>query len=188
VNTLAFAAAVIVGLLLAEQRVSRAHEGRLRAAGAIAPAGDPYWALAITYPGAFVAMSLEGLWRAAHASPGTVAGPSWAAAGVVLFVASKGLKYWAIRTLGERWSFGVWVQPGRPLERGGPYQYVAHPNYIAVVGELLGTAMMMGAVSSGPIAIAAFGAALAARVRFETRVLATVMRAGEGTAVSDQKG
>ena len=79
--------------------------------------------------------------------------PSWPVAGVLLFVASKALKYWAIRTLGERWTFRVLVQPGRPLVTTGPYRYVAHPNYIAVVGELVGAAMMLGARVSGPIMI-----------------------------------
>jgi methyltransferase len=93
---------------------------------------------------------------------------------VVLFAASKGLKYWAIRSLGERWSFRVLVQPGRPLIRTGPYAYLAHPNYVAVVGELVATAMMVGAPVSGPIMLAAFGLVLWRRVRFESAVLATL--------------
>jgi methyltransferase len=102
--------------------------------------------------------------------------PSWPVAGVLLFVASKGLKYWAIRTLGERWTFRVLIQPGRPLVTTGPYRYVDHPNYIAVVGELVGAAMMLGASVSGPIMIVAFGIALWARMRFETRILRSMAR------------
>ena len=63
------------------------------------------------------------------------------------------------------------VLPGAPLVTSGPYQYVAHPNYIGVIGELAGTAMMMGARVSGPVMLALFGAVLWARIRFETRVL-----------------
>jgi methyltransferase len=98
-------------------------------------------------------------------------GPSWVASGVVLFAASKWLKYWAIRSLGVAWTFRVFVVPGRPLVTSGPYRYVAHPNYIAVIGEFVGAAMMFRAATSGPVMCALFGVALWARVRFETRVL-----------------
>jgi methyltransferase len=170
VNGVLFAAAVVFGFMLAEARVSRAHEQRLREAGAIAPPGDVYRAMAVLYPGAFLAMTIEGVWRAA-AGPATSGGPAWPVAGVLLFAAGKALKVWAIRTLGVRWSFRVYVQAGQPLVGSGPYRYVAHPNYIAVVGELVGTAMMVGAVILGPIATAVFGVLLLARVRFEERAL-----------------
>jgi len=168
-----FALAVIVGFMLAETRVSRDNARRLRAAGAIEPPGDVYLALAVLYPAAFLLMGLEGIWRAVEeATSPRVAGPSWAASGVLLFAASKALKYWAIRALGPRWSFRVLVLPGEPLVGDGPYRYVAHPNYIAVVGELVGTAMMMEARVLGPIMTIASGLALWTRIRFETRVLA----------------
>jgi methyltransferase len=176
--------AVIVGFMLAEARVSRANAARLRAAGAVEPPGDPYLALALLYPAAFLAMGFEGIWRAAVADvPQAVDGPSWAASGLVLFAASKALKYWAIRTLGARWSFRVLVLPRMPLVSHGPYRYVAHPNYIGVVGELVSTAMMMEARVLGPIMTVAFGAALLARIRFESRVLASVRHRGPGSAV-----
>ncbi len=178
VNGLAFVIALVFGLMLAEQRVSRRNERALRAAGALAPRGDVYAAMAILYPGAFLAMGLEGLWRAASsiaATPGaaeSLTRPAWAVSGGLLFLASKALKYWAIRSLGDRWSFKVLIQPGRPLVRTGPYRFVAHPNYIGVVGELVGTAMMVGARVMGPVMVALFGAALWARIRFEERALA----------------
>jgi methyltransferase len=116
-------------------------------------------------------MGIEGAWRAGAGVPST-GGPAWLPAGVLLFTASKALKYWAIGTLGPRWSFRVWILPGRGLVRSGPYEYVAHPNYIAVGGELLAAAMMVRAFVSGPAMMVLFGLALAARIRFENRVLA----------------
>ena len=58
--------------------------------------------------------------------------------GLVVFVVAKALKLWAIRSLGERWTFRVFVLPGSRLVTDGPYRWVRHPNYIAVVGELVG--------------------------------------------------
>ena len=170
-NATAFLLAVVIGLLLAETRLSLKNERVLRELGATTPPGDVYRALAVLYPAAFLVMGIEGLWRAAWAPVPTIVGPSWVASGVVLFAASKWLKYWAIRSLGECWTFRVFVVPGRPLVTSGPYRYVAHPNYIAVLGELVGTAMMFRAETAGPVMCGLFGVALWARVRFETRVL-----------------
>lgn len=175
-NAVVFAVSVIFGLMLAEQQVSARHERQLREQGAVEPPGDVYRALAIAYPAAFLGMAAEGIWRAAHASTGTGNGPAWAASGVVLFIASKALKYWAIRTLGDRWSFRVLVLPGRPLVTTGPYRYVDHPNYIAIVGELAGTALMVTAPVTGPLALLGFGAVLWRRWRFEREILAEVAK------------
>jgi len=189
VNTVAFVLAVIIGLLIAETRISWRHERALRARGAIEPPGDVLWALAALYPSSFVIMGIEGLYRAAalQSTPAaaTEAGPSWFASGVVLFVASKALKYAAIRALGERWSFRVLIVPGLPLVATGPYRYVRHPNYIAVVGELVGTAMMVGARVTGPVILVLFGIVLWARVRFEDRALGFVAPAETRVSPSD---
>jgi methyltransferase len=174
VNARLFILSFVIGLMLAEARLSARNTTALRQRGAVEPSGDVFAALSATYILAFLAMGIEGIWRAASAPPvgdRGLGGPEWIASGVVLFAASKWLKYWAIRTLGERWSFRVLTLPGVPLATTGPYRYVAHPNYIAVVGELTGAAMMFGAAMTGPISIALFGLALWARVRFETRVL-----------------
>jgi methyltransferase len=164
-----FTLLVIAGLLLAEARLSSRHDAALRARGALAPPGDVYRSMTIVYPAAFLVMGIEGMWRAASAQWGN--GLGFYAAGLLLFVASKGLKYWAIAALGERWSFRVLVLPGAPLVTSGPYRYVAHPNYLAVLGELVGTAMMMEAWFSGPIFLLIFGALLWMRVGVETEAL-----------------
>ena len=175
-DRVALALAVVFGFMLAEQRLSRANERGLRAEGAIEPPGDPFRALAILYPGSFLLMGVEGAWRARLAVAASPTAPAWAAAGVLLFLASKFLKYWAIGSLGDRWSFRVLVQPGRALVASGPYRYVAHPNYIAVVGELVGTAMMVTAIVMGPLMTGVFGVVLWKRLQFEERVLGRFRR------------
>ncbi|MEU2199786.1 isoprenylcysteine carboxylmethyltransferase family protein [Isoptericola sp. NPDC019482] len=54
---------------------------------------------------------------------------------LALVLASQGLRWWCIATLGERWNTRVIVVPGLPLVRRGPYRWLAHPNYVAVVVE-----------------------------------------------------
>jgi methyltransferase len=159
-----FTLSVIAGLMLAEMRLSASNVRALLERGAYAPAEPQYPAMVILYPLSFVAMSAEGVWRGAGPSP-------WFASGLLLFVAAKALKYWAIGALGERWTFRVLVLPATPLVGHGPYRYVAHPNYVAVVGELAGAALMMRAVWTGPVAVSVFGFVLWRRIRFEERAI-----------------
>jgi isoprenylcysteine carboxyl methyltransferase (ICMT) family protein YpbQ len=46
-----------------------------------------------------------------------------------------------------------------------------HPNYLGVIGELIGMALMAHAAYSGPAAVVAFAAIVAARIRVEERAL-----------------
>ena len=54
---------------------------------------------------------------------------------LVLVLASQGLRWWCIGTLGTRWNTRVIVVPGLPLVARGPYRLLRHPNYVAVVVE-----------------------------------------------------
>jgi methyltransferase len=91
--------------------------------------------------------------------------------GAIVFALAKAIKYWAIATLGPRWTFRVLVPPASSLIRGGPYRFMRHPNYLGVMGELIGSAMMARALVAGPIAVASFAAIIAVRIRVEERAL-----------------
>lgn len=160
-----FMLAMIVGVMLAEWRVSRRNDARLDALGATTPPESQYPWMSVAYPASFLLMGAEAWWR------GSGPGPVFLS-GVVLWLGAKGLKFWAIASLGEQWTFRVRILKGVPLVASGPYQYVAHPNYIAVAGELVATAMMMGALVFGPLMTAVFGVLMWRRVKFEERALA----------------
>lgn len=172
-----FVFALILGLMLAETRLSVRNERALRARGAVEARGDVYHAMLVLYPLAFGLMGIEGISRAspsAEVVPGSSlpsTGPAWWVAGILLMIASKGLKYWAIASLADRWTFRVLVLPGAPLVRTGPYRYVDHPNYIAVVGELAAMMLMMSAWITGPVMTLLFCVVLLLRLRIETRAL-----------------
>lgn len=166
-----FVCAMVFGLMLAETSLSVRNERALRARGAVEPRGDVYLAMLILYPLAFGLMGVEGISRSQAPAEAGAGSPAWWLAGILLMVASKALKYWAIASLGDRWTFRVLVLPGLPLVRRGPYRYVNHPNYIAVVGELVGMALMMSAWVTGPVMTLLFGVALFLRLRVETRAL-----------------
>ena len=155
---------LILTAMIVETVISGRHERALRARGAAEPAGDVYRLMQVAYPATFVAMVVEGGFFG-------VAGPIGWSTGVALFVAAKALKYWAMASLGVRWTFRVLVLPEMPLVRLGPYRWTPHPNYLAVIGELLGTAVMMAAPVTGLVSIIGFGTLIARRITIEDRAL-----------------
>ena len=58
---------------------------------------------------------------------------------------SQALRWWCIITLGRRWNTRVIVLPDAPLVRQGPYRWLRHPNYVAVVGEGFALPLVHGA-------------------------------------------
>jgi methyltransferase len=161
----ALAALVLVMLvMLGELRVSLANERALRGRGAIEPPDPVYATMRWGYPVTFVAMAAEG-------AVGDPAPLMLAVLGVVLFVVAKALKFWAIASLGTRWTFKVLVVPGAPLVTTGPYRWFRHPNYVGVVGELVGFALIVGAWVTGPLSLAFFGYLLHRRITAEERAL-----------------
>ncbi len=57
----------------------------------------------------------------------------WSMLAVV--VASQGLRWWCIATLGAQWNTRIVIVPGLARVTGGPYRWLRHPNYVAVVVE-----------------------------------------------------
>lgn len=52
-----------------------------------------------------------------------------------LFLAAQALRWWCIVTLGHQWNTRVIVVPGMQRITSGPYRWMSHPNYVAVVIE-----------------------------------------------------
>ena len=71
--------AVIFAAMVAEALVSRRHDAALRARGAVEPPGDVIAAMQLAYPGVFLAMIGEGIWRGGGAGPPEVGGGARAA-------------------------------------------------------------------------------------------------------------
>lgn len=161
---LTVAVMLVFGAMAFEARVSWTNERRLRARGAVEPPGDVWRAMSMAYPAAFAAMAVESALRG---------GPSWQpfSAGLLIWGAAKALKAWAVTSLGDRWSFRVLVLRGAPLIARGPYRWMRHPNYVAVIGEFAGAAMMMSAPIAFVIGTALFIGILRRRIQVEERAL-----------------
>ena len=148
-----------------EARLSASHDRALRSAGAAEPKDDVLPLMQVAYPAAFLAMAFEAWARRAQPN-------KWFIAGTVVFALAKAIKYWAIATLGERWTFRVLVPPGSTRIASGPYRFMRHPNYLGVIGELAGMALMARAPIAGALSIVILGILIAGRIRVEERALA----------------
>jgi methyltransferase len=155
---------VVAILMLLEQRVSLSNERWLRLQGAVEPPRDVFATMRWAYPAAFVAMTTEGLMAGEPSA-------RFILAGAAVFTIAKLLKVWAMTSLGRRWTFRVLVLPAAPLVTTGPYAFVRHPNYIAVVGELVGVALLTGARVTGPLVTILFALLMRARIRVEEDAL-----------------
>lgn len=54
---------------------------------------------------------------------------------LAVVVLAQALRWWCIAALGPRWNTRIVVVPGLPLVARGPYRWLRHPNYVAVVLE-----------------------------------------------------
>jgi methyltransferase len=95
---------------------------------------------------------------------------SWPMLGVAL--AAQGLRYWAIGSLGRRWNVRVIVLPDVPAVAHGPYRFLRHPNYVAVVLEGMAVPLIHGAWWTAVAFTLANALLLRVRIRCEEDALA----------------
>lgn len=98
--------------------------------------------------------------------------PALAAPMLVLVVLAQALRYWAVLTLGPRWNVRVLVVPGDRAVVAGPYRYVRHPNYLAVVIEGFAVPLVHTAWLTAVGFTLANAALLCVRIGCEERALA----------------
>lgn len=90
---------------------------------------------------------------------------------LVAAVAAQVLRWWCIATLGHRWNTRVIVVPDAPLVRSGPYRWMHHPNYVAVVVEGIALPLIHTAWITALCFTAANAWLLAVRIRVENAAL-----------------
>ena len=91
-----------------------------------------------------------------------------------LAIASQALRWWCIRTLGRRWNTLVVIIPGMSAIQNGPYKWLKHPNYVAVVIEGFALPMVGFAWRTALIFSFLNIFVLTARLKSENAALATL--------------
>lgn len=96
----------------------------------------------------------------------------WSMLAVVL--AAQVLRWWCITTLGPQWNTRVIVVPGAQRIVGGPYQWIPHPNYVAVVIEGIALPLVHTAWLTAAVFTALNALLLRTRLRVENTALASL--------------
>jgi methyltransferase len=161
----------LVGLVALERLVELALSTRnarraLAAGGIEAESRGDYAAMVGVHAAFLVAAPLE----AALLRRPFVPALAWPMLGLVAL--AMALRYWAIAALGERWNTRVIVVPGCPAVASGPYRFVRHPNYVAVIVELFALPLVHSAWITALLFSAANAALLARRIPREEAALA----------------
>ena len=160
----------LLGLIIVQRatelRRSRRNEAWARSQGGIEHGARHYPLFFLLHGGWLIGWAAEAWLRGPSLANGW---PAW----LGLFLAAQLLRYWAIITLGPRWTTRILVLPDRPPVEDGPYRYLRHPNYVAVTIELLSVPMLLGAwitaiVATGLNALLLLGV----RIPAEERALA----------------
>lgn len=149
---------------LAELRISRRHERTLLARGGIEHGAGHYPVMVAIHSAWLVGNLIEG-WRRGPA-PRRVAVPAFST-----FLAMQPLRWWIIRSLGERWTTRVVTVTGEPRRTAGPYRHVRHPNYAVVAVEIAALPLALGAPATAAAGSLANAVLLRHRIRVEDRAL-----------------
>lgn len=90
---------------------------------------------------------------------------------LAVVASSQVLRWWCVATLGRRWNTLVIVVPHAPLVRRGPYRWLHHPNYLAVVAEGVALPLVHSAWLTAAGFTLANAALLSVRIRVENQAL-----------------
>jgi methyltransferase len=153
--------ALMVVERLVELAISRRNQRWLQGQGAIEVGAGHYPWMVLLHT-LFLASCLAEVWLLDR--------PFYPALSVAMLVAlmvSMALRYWVISTLGRRWTTRVFCLPAEPLVGGGPYRYLRHPNYLAVVIEIIALPMVHTAWLTALAFSVANGMLLKSRIRVE---------------------
>ncbi len=89
-------------------------------------------------------------------------------------VCATGLRVWVIRTLGDSWNVEAHVPQTLTPVTGGPYRWIRHPNYLAVLLEFACLPLLGGGYVEATVLSATNAMVLLPRIRDEEAILDTV--------------
>ena len=92
-------------------------------------------------------------------------------AALAVALAAQALRWWAVAALGRRWNTRIVHVPGAEPVTTGPYRFMRHPNYLAVMLEAAAVPLIHGAWITALVFVAANAALLAVRIPAEERAL-----------------
>jgi methyltransferase len=160
---------VVVGIeRLAELDVSKHNAAWSKERGGIETGRGHFPFMVVLHVGLLVGALAEA-WVRRPDVPGALA---WSMLALVL--ASQALRWWCITSLGNRWNTRVIVVPGLPPVTTGPYRFLRHPNYVAVVVEGIALPLVHAAWITAVVFTVLNAGLLVVRIRAEESALSTL--------------
>ncbi|MCE9670657.1 hypothetical protein LY474_22885 [Myxococcus stipitatus] len=150
---------------LVELALSRRNAARAFARGGV-ESGQAHYRFMVAFHTLFLVACVGEVFLLERAFPG-----AWGWAALALAVVAQGLRYWAIATLGDRWNSRIIVVPDLAPVTHGPYRFLRHPNYVAVVLELAAVPLIHGAWWTAVVFSLGNAALLFVRIRAEEAAL-----------------
>jgi methyltransferase len=129
-------------------------------------AGRDHYLLVAPFHAVFLACAAAEVLLLKRRFPGVL---GWAALGLTF--AAQALRYWCVHTLGQCWNTRIIIWPGRALVTAGPYRFIRHPNYLAVIVEIACVPLIHGAWLTAVVFSAGNAVLLATRIRAEETAL-----------------
>lgn len=96
-----------------------------------------------------------------------------AVVGLIIHISSALLAVWARRHLGRNWSGAISAKADHELICTGPYRFLRHPIYSAMLGMFLGTALVSGALH-GLLSMIIITVAYLRKIRIEEQHLRAI--------------
>lgn len=109
--------------------VAKRNEQIVRKEGAVEYDREGYKYIVLLHAGFFISLLAENTLLNGHLN-------SYSNILFGVFIFTQLLRYWAITSLGKYWNTRILVVPGLNLVKKGPYKFLRHPNYIAVIIEI----------------------------------------------------
>lgn len=97
--------------------------------------------------------------------------PTWGTLALLVCGFTQLLRWWVITTLGWRWNTRVIVVQGLAPIEAGPFRYLSHPNYLAVILELLALPLVHNAWITAGVFTVLNAILLSVRIPVENRAL-----------------
>lgn len=129
------------GLRLSELVISGRNQKNMSAHGfSRRDAGVSYTVMVIMHVSFFPCCIAEYIYL------GKPLGPLLTTSALLLFLAAQIIRFWAIGSLGRYWNTNVMTADKQAgFVSSGPYQFIRHPNYLAVILEFFSIPLLLGA-------------------------------------------
>jgi methyltransferase len=156
---------VVAALRILELRVSRDHQRAMTPRGAVIVAEPLYPWLVAVHTIVLIGAAVEVVVLKRPFIP-ALAAPMF-----VIFLAANLVRLWVIRTLGDHWNVQVMDSSSLGVITTGPFRFVRHPNYAAVIVELITLPLIHTAWITSIFGTLGYLSVLSQRIPLEERAL-----------------